>query len=136
MVCAKPAKILYMDILYSNLFFVVCSAFLHYDDDCPINNIDKQAERGAVPIHLKQQRASAKAWVKLRGPLLQAVVEARVPLSCGSVCASCQSRIAVVVCADCGPSAVYCEDCTKTVHLHQHIFRRSQHWKVCNSYIT
>ena len=42
-------------ILYSNLFFVVCSACLHYDDDCRINNIDEQAEGDAVPIHLKQQ---------------------------------------------------------------------------------
>ena len=54
MVCAKPAKILYMHIIQQSIF-VVCSACLHYDDDCPINNIDEQAEGDAVPIHLKQQ---------------------------------------------------------------------------------
>ena len=82
-----------------------------------------------------QKPASTEAWANLRTPLLRretTAVETRSPFPRDLMCVSCKSCVAVAVCADCGPSAVYCEDCTEAVHLHQNIFHYPQLWKVRN----
>jgi len=72
---------------------------------------------------LRQERLS-EAWSQIREQLRTAFIESSVP-SIGATCSSCD-QVAVVVCQQCGPQVVYCEECTESHHLTRNIFHHPQ----------
>ena len=68
-----------------------------------------------------------EAWSEIRVQLRIAVIESSIPIF--EHCNICDKK-AAVVCKQCGPQAVFCEDCIETAHLTCNVFHLPQSLKV------
>ena len=81
--------------------------------------------------YLQRQEKLCDAWSQIRENLLTALIESSVP-KVGTNCRTC-NQVAVIICQQCGPQAVYCEECTESLHLacnifhHPHLLQVLQH---------
>lgn len=82
--------------------------------------------------YMKRQQRLADHWSEVRDHMLHAAVECVIPSL--STCILCKEP-ANVTCLDCGSEALYCANCTETVHLTQNIFHAPQLLKVCDDVV-
>ena len=77
----------------------------------------------------QRQKKLSEAWSRIRKQLHDALVESSV-FDLGTSCTKCD-QTAEVICQQCGPQVLYCEECAEANHLTTNIFHRPQILEVC-----
>ena len=77
----------------------------------------------------QRQKKLSEAWSRIRKQLHDALIESSV-FDLDASCANC-GQTAAVICQQCGPQVLYCEECAEENHLTTNIFHRPQLMKVC-----
>ena len=81
-----------------------------------------------LSAHAKRQQHLVDHWLEVRSQMVHAAVEFGIPTA-RDTCAMCE-KPAAVICVECGPHSIYCNNCVESVHSVQNIFHMLQIWKV------